>query len=318
MAKDHDEYDSPWKEAVEEYFQEFMEFYFPEAYERINWDRPYYFREQELRRITRDAEKGKGSVDKLVQVGRHEDEDEWVFVHVEVQASKKRDFAERMFTYNYRIYDRYRRPAASLAVLADPRPGWHPDHFGYELFGCRMHLDFPVVKLLDYADRREELEREDNVFAILTLAHLDTQNTRRDPKTRYEARWRLVRMLYERGWDKARIRRLFGILEWMMRLPPHLEKKLWTEVEKLEEEKHMPYVTFVEREARAEGHEQGVAEGRETEAARMLRRLLKRRFGSLPDWADDKISAADTEQLERWGEELVVADTVEDVFADGD
>ena len=99
-----------------------------------------------------------------------------------------------------------------------------------------------------------------------------------------------------------------------MRLPPYLEKKLWTEVEKLEEGKHMPYVTFVEREARKEG----VVQGRETEAARMLRRQLKRRFGSLPNLADCKISAADTEQLERWGEELVVADTIEDVFSQSD
>jgi hypothetical protein len=29
------------------------------------------------------------------------------------------EFAERMFVYNYRLYDRYRRPIASMAVLAD-------------------------------------------------------------------------------------------------------------------------------------------------------------------------------------------------------
>jgi len=36
---EQDEYDSPWKEAVEHYFPEFMEFYFPEAYTQIDWSK---------------------------------------------------------------------------------------------------------------------------------------------------------------------------------------------------------------------------------------------------------------------------------------
>ncbi len=36
---------------------------------------------------------------------------------------------KRMFTYNYRIFDRYDRPVVSLAVLADPHPGWRPDGY---------------------------------------------------------------------------------------------------------------------------------------------------------------------------------------------
>ena len=32
-----DKYDSPWKEAIEHYFPEFMAFYFPDAYDGIDW-----------------------------------------------------------------------------------------------------------------------------------------------------------------------------------------------------------------------------------------------------------------------------------------
>jgi len=38
---------------------------------------------------------------------------------IEVQGRRDSDFAKRMFTYNYRLFDRYARPIASLAVLAD-------------------------------------------------------------------------------------------------------------------------------------------------------------------------------------------------------
>ena len=37
----------------------------------------------------------------------------------------------------------------------------------------------------------------------------------------------LVRLLYRRGWDRQRILDLFAVLDWMMRLPDVLERKLW-------------------------------------------------------------------------------------------
>ncbi len=63
-----DDYDSPWKEAIECYFAEFLQFYFPVAHARIDWSQPITFLEQELRSVARDAELGKRFVDKLVSV----------------------------------------------------------------------------------------------------------------------------------------------------------------------------------------------------------------------------------------------------------
>jgi hypothetical protein len=47
----------------------------------------------------------------------------------------------------------------------------------------------------------------------------------------------------------------------------------------------------------------------------LLRRLLERRFGALPDWARDRIAAADTAALEEWGLRLLDAGSLEDVLA---
>jgi hypothetical protein len=44
-----------------------------------------------------------------------------VLVHLEVQSQEDADFAQRMYAYNTRIFDRYQRDAASLGVLADER-----------------------------------------------------------------------------------------------------------------------------------------------------------------------------------------------------
>ncbi len=89
--------------------------------EEIDWSRGYAFLDKELQQIVRDAELGKRLADKLVQVWRKDGEDAWVLAHVEVQGQERPDFAKRMFVYNYRIFDRYDRPVASLAVLSDEK-----------------------------------------------------------------------------------------------------------------------------------------------------------------------------------------------------
>ena len=68
-------------------------------------------------------------------------------------------------------------------------------------------------------------------------------------------------------------------------------------------------------EGRLEGRQQGRLEGRLEGEAQVVRRLLRRRFGELPDWAEKRFAAADTDQLETWAERLLDAPTLEDVFS---
>jgi len=175
----NDDYDSPWKEAVEQYFPEFMAFYFPVANAEIDWSIAHIFLDQELQAVVHDAELGKRFVDKLVRVSLLNGDENWIYLHLEVQGSKQAEFAERMFVYNYRLYDRYRRPIASMAVLADKHIHWKPTSYGYEVLGCKHSLEFPVAKLTDYSDKLEKLLLLDNAFALITAAHILTQQTRK-------------------------------------------------------------------------------------------------------------------------------------------
>ena len=176
---------------MERYFPEFMAFYFPEAHSQIDWDKGYSFLEQELQAVVQDAELGKRFVDKLVRVTRLTGQEDWIYIHLEVQGTAQGEFAERMFVYNYRIYDRYRRPVASMAVLADDSANWKPQEFGFEVLGCKHTLQFPVAKLLDYAEREQSLQDDPNPFALVTLAHLQTRATRQDrrPALRPNGNW---------------------------------------------------------------------------------------------------------------------------------
>ncbi len=241
------EYDSPWKEALEEYFHAFMLFLYSRIANEIDWSRGFQWLDKELQQIAPQSETGRRTVDKLAKLWRKDGQEEWVLVHVEVQSQEDPDFATRMYVYNYRLFDRYHRQVASLAVLADKDPNWRPDRFGYSLWGSTVQFQFPVVKLQDWADRIEELERDANPFAAVVLAHLKAIETRHDLQSRQAWKVRLIKGLYERGFDREDIRKLFRLIDWLMDLPEEFSEQFWDAIAQFEKERSMPYITSVER-----------------------------------------------------------------------
>jgi hypothetical protein len=168
--------------------------------------------------------------DKLVRVHTLDGVEQWVLIHVEVQARHDHHLPQRIFTYSYRIYDRYKHPVASLVVLADRNPYWRPSVFSFKLFGCTLELRFRTTKLQDLADHISTLLEDHNPFALLTAAHLLTQETHGLPSRRLAAKRQLTRLLLARDWDRQRIVNLFHVVDWIMHLPTELEAQLWQDM----------------------------------------------------------------------------------------
>ncbi len=255
------DYDSPWKEALDVFFEAFLNLFFPAAHADIDWSRGCESLDKELRQVVRDAEIGRRFVDKLVKVWLRNGDEQWILIHVEVQTSEDPKFAWRMYVYNYRLFDLYNREVASFAVLGDDNPRWRPDRFGYNRWGVKAGIEFPIVKLLDYADRRRELNVSENPFATVILAHLDTLETRNDQHDRKERKFLLFTQLQKRGWGEKRIRQLLRLIDWMMDLPKPLEIAFLHQIEQYKKEKHMPYVTSLERFERSEAINEGITQG---------------------------------------------------------
>ena len=292
MTNQRADYDNPWKEALSLYFQPFMAFFFPEIDANINWSRGYEFLDKEFQQVVRDAEIGRREADKLVKVWRGDGSEIWVLIHVEIQSQASSDFAERMYVYNYRFFDMYRRSVVSLAVLADSFDSWRPDRYHNELWGCRVEFLFPAVKLLDYQGRSEGLA-DNNPFAVIVAAHLTTQQTNQDPERRYQGKLRIAKSLYQRGYSRQDILELFRLIDWMMSLPESIESDFKQEIRNFEEDLQMPYVTSIERLARIEGISEGVVQkGRED-----VIEVLEVRFEALPNELVEKINQIEDLEL---------------------
>jgi len=301
----NDDYDSPWKEILEGYFPDFMAFFFPLAATEIDWSRGFELLDKELAQVVRDAELGRRYADKLIAVYLLDGAKQWLLIHIEVQGQRDDTFAERMFVYAYRIYDRYACEIVSLAVLADTSPGWCPSNFEIGRWGSCIGIEFPTVKLLDYGARTDALAQDPNPFAIVVLAHQATQATRGDPQARLERKLGLTRSLYQRGLTRQKVIDLYCFIDWILRLPDELEHRFTDTIHQIEEALGMPYVSFAERRGEARG------------AARALRTVLEKRFGRIPDEVDEHIGEADANTLANWLDQALDAASLDEVFRDG-
>ena len=109
MSNPTTDFDSPWKDIITTYFEDFMLFFCPQAHAQIDWSKGFEFLDKELQQVTRNARYGRRFVDKLVKVHLQTGKKAWVLIHIEIQSQRKRGLARRVFIYNYRIFDLYKR-----------------------------------------------------------------------------------------------------------------------------------------------------------------------------------------------------------------
>ena len=272
--------DGGWKDIIEDFTEEFFEFYFPDVHAAVDFTQPVEFLDTELRKIS-PTSKGSGHrrADRLVKVVLSNGEEQWLYIHVEVQGETREteeEFAERMYVYNYRIFDTYGESVVSLAVLTDDVPDFRPQEHRRELFGNVLSFRFSTAKLVDMD--ADELASSGRTFALVTRIQLEANRARRDNETRYNRKLALTRELYRRGHGRERIIRLFRFLDFLMRLPAPLAIQYRHELEVIEGELDMPYVTSVEKLAKREG----LTEGQLQRAREDVIEALEVRFEEIP------------------------------------
>ena len=321
MTTPPNDFDSPWKDATDEYLQGFFALFHPNIHADIDWSRLPVFLDKEFQRIMRGAAIGRRVVDRLVRVWLRDGQSVRVLVHIEVQSQEEAGFSRRMYIYNYRIFDRYDQPIVSLALLPDEQPTWRPDEYTQGFWGCSLQFRYPVTKLTDWRARREELEQSDNPLAVFVLAHLAAQDTQGDIAARQQRKLRMVRRLYDRGYDRERIVSLFRFIDWFLALPAAAEAPIRQAIAAIEEERAMAYVTSIERigreegltQGREEGLTQGLTQGRVEGKRATLQRLVRVRFGGTTEALEQRIAAADETALDDLLDRVVVVTSLEDL-----
>ena len=308
-------HDNPWKLVIDGYANDLMLFYFNSVSRHINWSIGYESLDDELPALIRDEELGKCYADKLIKVTTLDGEASIVYIYVEANGCTDNNFAQRMFTCNYRIYDKFGTYPVLLAVLADNDSNWKPVQYHRQRWGCGITFTFPVVKLTDYRGQLAELLDSNNPFATLTAAHFLTRCTRHDMAERLQTKIKLTKLLYQKGWDKQELLDFFSVIDWLMHLPHILTVQFHQHIASYEREKKMCYVTSIEQIGFENGMQQGIEAGKLSGLIEAVQGLIRRKF---PDADEEKwisiLHAADKNTLHHYLLRVLDASNTDDIF----
>jgi uncharacterized protein Yka (UPF0111/DUF47 family) len=125
------------------------------------------------------------------------------------------------------------------------------------------------------------LEASSNPFAIIVMAHLKTKATTGKLPQREQWKWRLIRGLYEKEFEREQIIKLFEIIDNMMTLSPELQSSLESKIKQFEEEKTMPLMSNMELRGIERGKEIGKEIGALEKSRDAIKTVLTVRFGQI-------------------------------------
>ena len=299
------DHDRLFKELLESFFADFVKIFFPEAYTAMDWGNIKFLQQEIFTDVTRGD---KHLVDILVET-KLKGEPGIVLVHVENQAQKQPNFAERMFIYFSRLFQVYRCRVLPIAVFSYPEVKREAD---------RLEVGFPFFNVLDFHFLKLELKKHNwrdyicsnNPVAAALLSKMKYQK-----KERVQVKLEFLRMLVQMELDPARMTLLTRFFETYLCLDKSEERKLEEEVGKMDKKeagKVIELTTSWEEkgriagraEGRAEGRIEGKAEGKIEGQPEMLLKQLKKKFGDVPADIENQIRSLPGGRLEQLAESI--------------
>ena len=223
--------------------------------------------------------------------------------HLEIQTGPDPDMPWRMLEYYFLIARQFGQPPLQQLLYA----GSERNVFAAGIHEENLQYRYRVIDLgeLDGRPLVESDSLEDNLLAVLCRREDARAAVRRVVSRLASLPRRAAADAISQLMILCRLRGLPGLL--------------------MEERKHMPIPIpedildhpwlrdLVEKRER-EGEARGEARGEASGQAALLRRLLERRFGPLPEWALQRLETADSSRLETWGLRLLDAASLEEVF----
>ncbi len=287
------DHDRLFKELITTFFIEFVRLFLPDVAQYLD-PHSIEFLDKEI--FTNVASGSRHEVDILVKARFLLGLGAGCFlIHVENQASSLADFAERMFRYMARLFEKFRLPVYPVALLSFDRPVRpEPDRF---------EIAFPDMTVLDFRFRVIQLNRlnwrdflrnpNPVASALMTRMHIE-------PEDRPRVKLECLRMLATLKLDKARSTLISAFMENYLKLTTAEMVVYNQELEAAgpQEREEIMQLTneWIER-----GREEGWVGGRRASVVQ----LLRKRFGTIPTEVSKQVEKLSAPQLEDLTEALL-------------
>jgi Putative transposase, YhgA-like len=272
-------YDPYWKGILEEVFDDFLRFVFPDADKVLDFGKKFEFLDKELGQISPKPGKNPRTrhVDKLVRVFLRDGQERCILVHVEVQGYRDANFARRMFTYYYRIMDRFGWPITAIVIFSGANSKRMPCQFEDQCMGTRLLYQYNTVAISDYTD--SNLEQSENPFAlVLLIAKKALQQGKNVDAVLLEEKLKLAKLLVQKGlFNKPKIKMVFWFLNNYICFEKTETYRIFEQqVDNITEKKDtMGIIEQVCEVRQEEGRKKGLKEGDQKARRQMVENLLR-------------------------------------------
>jgi len=203
----------------------------------------------------------------------------------ELQSTNDPDMALRMAEYALRIYRLFRRFPKQIVLYLGESPLRMTDSWNENVFVFQYTLI--DVRDLDSAALLASPHIEDNVLAILTRMQDQISTVSQILKRIAMLDETARRAAFSQFLIISGLRRLASVVKEEAQKMPVLNDILDHEV-----------IGPAILQGRQEGRQEGRVEGRQEGRSEMLKRLLEKRFGPIPDWVDSRLSTLSLIELD--------------------
>jgi hypothetical protein len=256
-----------WKSIIEDFFEEFLHFFYADFVLEIDFDKPFEFLDKELQTLQPEADSKHRRADLLVKVYLLNGEEKWLLIHIEVQGYEDINFPLRMFTYNYRSFDKFNRPIAAIAILTDDQENYRPSFYQQKTCRTTMRYDFDTYKILDYPPNH--FDTIDNPFSVvMKTVRLSIKNKAiKTDEDLLSLKLFLFKNMLEKGYSKQVIRKITNFIKhYILFKDKSLYRKFDNSIQELSQNNQpMGILELVQREAikeaKIEGKIEGIVEG---------------------------------------------------------
>ena len=318
-------HDQLWKEVLLTFLREFLELFFPVVAECIDFNGIVPL-DKEVFTDTPDGELREP--DLVVQVRTKDGDTEFILIHVEVQAERRSDMPFRMWEYYSLLRMRKKAPVFPVVLyLAPGAGGITEEEYAERLFGMEIILfRYSAISLPDLpAEPYLEL---DNALAPALSSLMRSEGVDRVTR-KLKAYERLSRAHL----DEARGTMLMNVVDQYLVLNTLEQLELEQRIGRSEPEEVREMLTQWHERGRSLGRQEGIQEGIQAgiqagiqkgiqegiQAGKQetLLRLMRRKFGELPEGAVKtirQITAGDS--LDELADRVLDAKSLDDMRLD--
>ncbi len=201
-----------WKASFRMFMPEFIQFFYPDKYDEIDWSKEVEFLDKELHKLHLKSKQKNRVADVLARLCLKDGSVLWVLLHIEVQGYFDEFFTLRLHQMRYRIEDLFGVNPAMLAILTDDNPNFTPEYYEVNTWGSANRTTFHSYKVMNQSPN-DYLHPDSPVSIIMKTVYHSIKSQKLTDENKLDLYLPIVRNLFRKGFSKEKINLLISFIE---------------------------------------------------------------------------------------------------------